>query len=285
MSDSDRLMNLVVGSDQALERSPRRAGRRLPAPNRRPRHLFDDWARVAKCLRAARRIVLFLDFDGTLRPLQAHPGRVWLDETTRGVLRRLAHRLTIVVISGRRRADVRKRVGVAGVEYLGLHGWEGQTLGSKDAASWRLVRLARRQIEQRLQDLPGVLIENKGPIFAVHYGVAAHGVVRRAMARVQETLQSFEPGLRLMKGRRAWEILPRDFKGKGVAVEKLIRNLPCGTVSIYIGDDTSDEDAFAVLRDGLTVVVGRRLRTRARFYLCNPAEVSRALRRLEAAIA
>lgn len=274
-----------MNSNRTTELSPGGAGWPRPAPNRRPRYLFDHWPRVAKCLQAAQRVVLFLDFDGTLTPLQVYSERVRIDETDRGVLRRLARQITIFVISGRQRADVRKRVGVPGVEYLGLHGWEGQTPGSKDAANWRLVRRVRRQVEQQLQGLPGVLIENKGPIFAVHYHRAAKGVVRRAMARVQEILEPLEPNLRLLKGKRAWEVLPRDFEGKGAAVEKLIRDFPAGTVTMYIGDDTTDEDAFAVLGGGLTVVVGRRLRTRARFYLCNPAEVWRLLRKLEVEIA
>ena len=73
-------------------------------------------------------IALFLDFDGTLVPLQARPEDVWLDDATRRTLSRLVRspRFRVWIMSGRRRADVRARVRVPGIRYLGLHGWEGR---------------------------------------------------------------------------------------------------------------------------------------------------------------
>src|SRR5690349_8152835 len=92
------------------------------------RHLFHSWNRVARRLRSRRTIALFLDFDGTLTPLRLRPEDVSLDEATRGTLSRLARnpRFRVWVVSGRRRADIRARIGVPGIRYLGLHGWEGR---------------------------------------------------------------------------------------------------------------------------------------------------------------
>src|ERR1700680_1136270 len=92
------------------------------------RHLFRSWSHVTRRLRSRRLIALFLDFDGTLAPLRPRPEDVWLDEATRSTLSQLVRspRFRVWVISGRRRADIRARIRVPGIRYLGLHGWEGR---------------------------------------------------------------------------------------------------------------------------------------------------------------
>lgn len=261
-------------------RRPRRVNRE-PGP----RYLCDEWRRIVGRLRAAPRIVLFLDFDGTLAPLQVHPEGVWLDDDTRHLLDRLARRIKIFVISGRRRADLRRRVRVSAVECLGLYGWEGRTKGSKRSGDRRLIDGTRRLAETRLGRLPGIRIENKGPLFTVHFRGAPPDAIRQAKAAVRKIVAPRKPDLRLLTNKSAWEILPRDFKGKGAVVENLLSASPPDTLAVYFGDDGPDEEAFQVLRDGLTVVVGRRSLTAARYYVRNSAEVKRILTRLEAAIA
>ena len=61
------------------------------------------------------------------------------------------------------------------------------------------------------------------------------------------------------------------------------KSLP-GTLPIIVGDDLTDERAFALLPHGLTVRVGKNLRTRARFLLRDPEEVKVFLRKLEVEI-
>jgi len=94
----------------------------------------------------------------------------------------------------------------------------------------------------------------------------------------------FRPGLHLLKGKNIWELLPRAIVGKGRATQGLLEGLPAGTLPIFIGDDTSDEAAFAVLRHGLAVHVGARTKTKASFCLRDPGEVREFLERLETVI-
>ena len=84
---------------------------------------------------------------------------------------------------------------------------------------------------------------------------------------------------------RVTEVLPREIKGKGAAVRALLAEFPRPVLSIYVGDDTSDESAFQALPQGVTVRVGRPRRTNARFELRNPEEVCIFLQRVEAEIA
>ena len=89
-------------------------------------HLFAQWDRIARRIRENQRVVMFLDFDGTLVRIAALPDGVRLEDETREVLRKLAgHRdVTLAVISGRQRADLQRYIGIRNMKYLGLYGWE-----------------------------------------------------------------------------------------------------------------------------------------------------------------
>jgi trehalose-phosphatase len=257
-----------------------------PRARSRSRHLFEGWKTVARRLRAAGRIALFLDFDGTLAPLRPHPKQVELDASTRSVLARLArHRsVTVFVVSGRRAADVRARVEVPGVCYVGLHGWERGERGQRKTKTWRFIERLRRGAIARLRGLEGIWVEDKFITFVVHYRRASPAVVRRARAILGQVLAPVRSKIRVMKGKKVWEILPLEVEGKGAAVRELLAELGGPAFPVYVGDDTTDEAAFEALPAGLTVRVGAPRRTHARFELRNPAEVREFLERLEAEI-
>jgi trehalose-phosphatase len=246
-------------------------------------HLFDGWAQVSECIRSAEHLALFLDFDGTLAPFRIRPEEVRLSNSTRRALQRLIRHspLRVFVLSGRRRADVRNRLGVPGVHCYGLHGWEAPRTAVPKSSAGKLLREAKRQLGKGLYGLRGVWIEDKGPILGVHARGAAAGAVRQAGNVVQEVMGQFEPGLRVLPGSRVWEVMPRELKGKGATVQALLRQMPPATLPIYLGDDAADESAFAALSYGITICVGLRQPTDARFRLRNPQEVRTFLKKLE----
>lgn len=83
---------------------------------------------------------------------------------------------------------------------------------------------------------------------------------------------------RLNTGREVFDIVPRTGWHKGAAVKWILKNLAEeGSLPIYLGDDNSDEDAFAVLTDGITVRVGDHSATCAQYGVPGPAEVYRFL--------
>jgi len=236
-------------------------------------------------VRAASHWALILDFDGTLVPVVENPHEVSLDPSVRRVLRRLAQHpgTSVYIMSGRRLADLRRQVGVPGVHLLGLHGWERR--GAKLPPEQKdLLLQAKQWLAEWLPPLTGVMVEDKGGILAVHYRGARLPEVRFAEHVMLIARDQFRPGLRLLKGKKIWELIPRAIPGKGPITQGLLELMPAGTLPILIGDDASDEAAFAVLRNGLAIHVGGKVKTRANFCLHDPGEVREFLGRLEAVI-
>src|SRR3974390_1978568 len=89
---------------------------------------LDSWEEIAGQLKKADLIALFLDFDGTLAEFCIRPEDVVINAGAREALSALvrSRRFAVWIVSGRRHADIRDRVGVPGVHYLGLYGWEAR---------------------------------------------------------------------------------------------------------------------------------------------------------------
>jgi trehalose 6-phosphate phosphatase len=240
---------------------------------------------VERRLRGAKRWLLLLDFDGTLVPVIDNPNGVSLDAPVRRILGGLTRHpgLSVYIMSGRRLADLRRRVRVSGIHLLGLHGWESRGAALPPSQK-QVLHEAKVWLAQHLPAQPGIMIEDKGYALAVHYRMAKEPAVRVAQKVLRAARDHFRPGLRLLKGKKIWELLPRAIVGKGPATQSLLAKLPADTLPIFIGDDTSDESAFAVLPHGLAVHVGGHTQTKAHFCLRDPGEVREFLERFGVAI-
>lgn len=253
----------------------------------RPQYLFDGWEKVAHRARLAKQIVMFLDFDGTLVRLHHKPKEVFLGEPARQVLRKLVRRrsVTLCFISGRQLHDLRRRARVEGAIYFGLHGWEQNNGRHPDLPGTRRLRRGMRWVQRQVREIPGVGVEDKGICFGVHYRTARKPAVEKAYAIVKEVLVRLGPGFGLLAGKKIWEIYPKDMGNKGKAAKDLLQQIPGRKLVIYAGDDTTDETAFALLRNGVTIRVGKFQETKANFYVNGPAEVLTVLKKLEEALA
>lgn len=227
---------------------------------------------------------LFLDFDGTLAPIVAHPEDATIDEAVRARLRDAAKRGPVAVVSGRDLEDVQARVAVEGLVYAGSHGFDirgprGLAI-QHDAGQRALPALdaAEKELRETLAEIPGTQIERKRFAIAVHFRNANEDDEPRIASAV-DTARRAHAGLRRTRGKKVFELRPDADWDKGRAVRWLINTLgleASRTLPIYIGDDVTDEDAFGTLRgDGLGVLVAEQARdTAAHYRVRDVAEVS-----------
>lgn len=271
-------------------RSARSAGNRhrtparseKPASTHRARPLFDDWKAISRRIQKASHLLLLLDFDGTLVGFKRRPEEVRLDASMRRVLTSLAKhaRINLGFISGRRRADLKRRVKVPGAQYWGLHGWEGEGGIPWNPGSRQKLLAARRLLSENIGGFPGIWIEDKQASLVLHYRGASNSAARRAITAARKIAADVEPPLTILAGKKILELMTPELEGKGAAVRRLAGGCGNGTLAIYAGDDTTDESAFAALKKGLTIHVGESSETRARYRLRDPEEVHVFLDRL-----
>ena len=246
--------------------------------------LLRDIPRILARLRKARKSAVLLDCDGTLVPLKRHPSEVRVPVQVKKVLARLVRnpKLFVAIVSGRRVGDLKALLDVKGLHYFGLHGaeWSG---GNARVAPATLSALddAKQAARRSLQQWPGIWIEDKGLTFSVHYRQAKTAAVKPASLALARMLRPWGDAFHVLNGNRVWEVLPREVAGKSSAVLSILKDLPEGTLAMYMGDDGTDELAFEALESHLTVRVGDHRSTRAHYYVRTPSDVVRFLARLE----
>jgi trehalose-phosphatase len=251
--------------------------------------LFEDIHEVEHRLQVATHVLLCLDYDGTLTHFAATPLGAHLSPQMERILLLLAEHedVTLAIVSGRDRTDLQGRIGLPGVLYAGNHGLEisgpGLLFVEPTAAeqSGPLHDLAD-QIAARLQPITGALVEYKGLTLSVHYRQVHQEQWEEVRKQVHGALAGAAHPFVLNTGEKVFEIRPRVYWNKANAVlwikEKIGKP---GTAVIYIGDDTTDEDAFVGLPDAITVRVGHPPATAARYHLECSTEVRKFLEWLE----
>jgi trehalose 6-phosphate phosphatase len=184
---------------------------------------------------------LFLDFDGVLAPIVDRPEDAAAPPETRAELRRLVDRYALVaVVSGRRSDDVRARVGVDGIRYVGSHGLELDP----QAERWRR-RLAAFAADA---PWPAAQIESKGLAVSFHYRDRPDE--REAVRELEQIAEAARAeGLVARFGRKILEVLPPTGSNKGTAIRHLLEEGRLDR-ALVAGDDTTDLDAFRAV-DGL----------------------------------
>ena len=249
-----------------------------------PQHLLDAWDEVSAQLAQRERVALLSDFDGTLAAIRRRPADVRLADATRRLLAACAQRRVLVgIVSGRRLSDVRGLVGVRGIWYAGVHGYflvspDNRRFTEVYRTERERITRVQRQLQLALASEARIWVEPKGASVAVHYRGASRGSIRRA-EKVVQSLLAGRPGLRLLPGRKIWEVLPAGRVDKWRAVRFITRRSRRRPQTlVFLGDDAGDECAFERMR-GISGVVGRRRHTAARFWLRSPSEVRQFLKR------
>ncbi|MGH9500122.1 MAG: trehalose-phosphatase [Terriglobales bacterium] len=219
----------------------------------------------AKASRAAAR-ALILDYDGTLAPFSADRQRAFPYPVVPALLERIraSSNTRVVIVTGRRAPDIATLLGLKNIEVWGCHGlsrlhpdgrYEPPNLDEKTVGI--ISEANKRLIEEGLFDL----LELKPGAIAIHWRgteEAANKVGRR-VEKVWLRLDD-RKGLELLKFDGGMEIRVAG-RNKGDAVRTILAEMADHPAVAYLGDDQTDEDAFAALQGyGLSVLVRRSSR-------------------------
>lgn len=203
-------------------------------------------------------LALFLDFDGTLAPIQDDPETVTLPEGGDATLNAMSNMLggALAIVSGRSLADLSVRVPLglwrAGTHGLDIRAPEDVSEATNTCAPAEL----SGSIEALVNPLDGVRIERKGAVLAIHFRAAPHhgDQLETDLAQIVQRVG----GYTLQRGKMVFEAKPAA-ANKGRAIETLMAVTPfIGRTPVMVGDDTTDEDAMAAVQSagGWAVKVG-----------------------------
>jgi len=194
-------------------------------------------------------VAVLTDIDGTLAPIVPTPDMSEVSDELRGSLQRLSREcLLVAAISGRKTQDALGLIGLEDVVYFGNHGFEILRDGEVEVIPEALPYLERvEELEQLAREelAPGgAFVEEKGITASVHYRNAPQEVGERCVEFVKGEGERL--GLRITVGRGVVEARPPIRADKGTAVRTLVEEYR-PEKAMFIGDDTTDLDAFREL--------------------------------------
>ncbi|XP_050291075.1 probable trehalose-phosphate phosphatase J isoform X2 [Quercus robur] len=216
-----------------------------------------------------KKIVMFLDYDGTLSPIVDDPDRAFMSEDMRKTVKKLAKCFPTAIVTGRCRDKGSSVLFQAASEYLPM------------------IDEVFKLLVEKTKSTSGAQVENNKFCVSVHFRRVDEKIWCELAEQVKSVLKEY-PKLRLTQGRKVLEIRPTIKWDKGKALEFLLESLGFANSTdvfpVYIGDDRTDEDAFKVLRDrgqGFGILVSKFPKeTSASYSLQEPSEVMDFLQRL-----
>lgn len=256
-------------------------------------HLLQVWPSVVNRLKEAEQVLLLSDYDGTLSPIATQPGLAVLRREPRDTLFSLSQRDKFIVgiISGRSLSDVSAMVGLPDLVYAGNHGLEisgpGLDFVHPQAPTFsKTWRILVQDLQRDLLHLAGVLVEDNGLTISVHYRQTPDELVDEVEARFNTTVSPYlKPGgWKATAGKKVLEVRTDIPWGKREAIAYLQDAYPSASLTIYFGDDLTDEDGFELVqsRGGIAIFVGyARQPTKAMHRLDSPQEVAETLQLMD----
>lgn len=220
-------------------------------------------AELTDMVRDAEGLLVGFDFDGTLAPIADDPDVPTLSPDLRRSLGQLAERgnVRLAIVSGRELADLRERVGLEGVVYAGNHGLElrrdGEYSVRPAVEQYRsVVQSLADSLQADLAEVPGTRLENKDLTLTVHVRQTPPERVEDVRPILDERTAEYED-VTVRTGKAVFEVTPSVPHDKGTVLSTLEAETPSDWLTLYLGDDTTDEDAFkAIQPEGIGVHVG-----------------------------
>ena len=250
-------------------------------------HWTENKEQILEQLRAPARVLIALDFDGTLAPIVPRPEDAALPAETLLILRQLASSrgVFLAIVSGRSIRDVSSRVPVPGIVFSGNHGLETQGLGL-DGQSPQAQQLRSKlnaisaDLAAYFAGLEGIHIEDKQLSLSIHYRKVPDQWQASVISQIDTALQDF-PEFRTQPGHKVMEIVPALPINKATAVQRLLSRLRLPQrACFFAGDDIADENVFRAFPNAVTVSVSQKI-TAARWIADSPADLAGLLAALK----
>jgi trehalose 6-phosphate phosphatase len=213
------------------------------------------------------KFAILLDVDGTILDIAPTPHEVHVPDTLRRTLSTVADRAggALALVSGRPIADLDFIFAPLILPAVGGHGAEIRPTADGKTHEMRglsLDRALKADLTALAERHPGVGVEDKGYSLALHYRLVLEQKGLEVVDAVFRICKNYPPeSYELLTGKAVIEVKSVGFN-KGTAVRELMGYPPfAGRAPIFIGDDTTDEAAFAVVPefDGLAISVGRKV--------------------------
>ncbi|MCX7926650.1 MAG: trehalose-phosphatase, partial [Candidatus Omnitrophica bacterium] len=253
---------------------------------------FNNWVIANKQRIKNKKIIIFLDYDGTLAEITPVPSQAKLSEEMQETIQRLnsLSDVLVVIVSGRKLEDVKTMVGIRGILYVGNHGLEiGNNSIPSEALEFScsirkdLIEKIEKSLRKQktTKENNDVWIEDKTYTLTIHCPDAEFGKVWREVVKLIST-GSFKNKVKIDKGKNVIELKPKINCDKGVAVKNILEKIDIAdAIIIAIGDDQTDENMFREVnkRKGTTASVGNT-DSSAKYYLKNVSEVQEGLKKI-----
>jgi trehalose-phosphatase len=258
-----------------------------PKPSALPANLLPELAR-------RRRLLLCLDYDGTISEITREPRLARPINGMVEVLRVLAAhraRVAIAVISGRSVSDLRSMLQLPdGIAMAGVHGLQVLDATGKMEVARELngcqedLARVRLWLEHNLPVNSGFIVEDKSIALALHYRQTAPPTALYVRESFEQFIAEHTSSLRARHGKMVIEAVPKDAT-KASALRTLWNLAGSELEPVYFGDDLTDEDAFLELSaHGISILVGEQRPSAAHYRVDAPADVLRTLKAVAAVL-
>jgi len=238
-----------------------------------------DLGELAERLSGSERLILLLDYDGTLVSFASLPDLAAPDGFLLELLGALEQRsgTEVHLVSGRDRQTLERWLGHLPISLYAEHGFWSRERG---ADAWTALHEIPENWKVRVMPLfldfanltPGAFVEEKSASMAWHYRLADPELGESAARGLRDALavSLADVPLQVITGDHVVEVRLGD-ANKGIVVARVTQGATCAVVAM--GDDTTDEDMFAALPPGAISIHVGPAKSRATWRVGSPADV------------